>query len=89
MRKSKLNKSFDRDFESYKTNTICYIHSDNIEIPVKLNREGNKLNMKFSVNDTLYISKEIICAGQNDYFDLSRIEFEGITLRDTDLYKVY
>lgn len=85
MKKSRIIKSFDRDFKAYENNTICYIHIENLEIPVSLQRERNKLKMQFKHNGILYISKEIINEAHNDYVDPFRIKFEGISLHEIDL----
>lgn len=85
MKKSKISRSFDRDFKSYKNNTICYIHIENKEIPVSLERAGDKLQLKFTYNGVLYNSKEIINKGQGDFIVPSIINFEGIKIHEIDL----
>lgn len=84
MRKVKINKSYNRDFNSFEEVTYCYIHIENEEIRVKLKRDGTKLNMSFTFKNQIYHSKELICTGHEYYVGASDIEFENIILHEID-----
>lgn len=86
MKKKKLDKFFDRDFNPLKNETICYVHKDNEEIPVFIKRQNNNIfKLRFSFKNQLYISQEIIIKNENDLVDSSRIIFDGIVLNNIDM----
>ena len=87
MRNKKLNKSFDRDFHPYKNTSICYITLKEIETPVRISRESNKVLMSFSFEGKSYNSEEIIFDNEHDYLNMdpSIIRFKGIDLKVIDL----
>ena len=87
MDKGKAAKAFDRDFDPSKNNTICYIHIQNTETAVFINRDGITFYLKFTIDGKIFQSKAIVIQNQNDYVyeDLSRIDFSGINLQKRDI----
>lgn len=87
MRNKKLNKSFDRDFLPYKNTSICYININEIETPVRISRESDKVLMSFSFEGKSYNAEEIIIDNEHDYLNMdpSRIRFKGKDLNGIDL----
>lgn len=82
----KKRKSFNRDFNAFENRTTCYIHYENIEIPVYICRERNTIKLNFTFNKKTYSSEEIEIFRSSDLIssDLNVISFNGIVIKDTD-----
>jgi hypothetical protein len=90
MKKSKT-KRFDRDFESFKDQTLCYIHIESHEeVPVFIERKENTFLLSFKFQNRSYKSDMIIVDNSSDYVrnDLSRIRFPEIILNEIDLNNI-
>lgn len=77
-------KKFDRDFNPTKNETVCYIHINNIEVPVAIKNNGDTIILSFRLKGKLYESNKFKCESSNKYFYSDNIQIEGIKLNDID-----
>lgn len=86
MRKRK-DKSFDRDFDANRNSTVCYIHNNNDEISVILNRIDRIATLGFSYNGVTYKSNEIEMSWHSGIIevDKSQIRFDNFDIKEIDL----